>query len=287
MSGGQRQFVEQLRADLGVLHQLGDGRVLAQGQDVGDVYEGGERPAFGGEVPGVMVIAGDVGQVVRELPEFAEPGAEVLVRGADLLHLDGPERRLGMAACRGDRLDELRLAGLDLDDDADVMKQAGEEGFVEQPALALLGEELGGDRDGDRVGPEVVDIEMGADLPAVDQLGETGGDRDVLDGLHAQQDDGAIDRADLSGHAVERAVNDFQDPRGEGGIVGDDIAQVARGRVAVLDELDNAQGNLGQGDEVADLMDRRSDGVAHLLNIGGGDDTFRVYFFRHKVSIGS
>ena len=167
--------------------------------------------------------------------------------------------------------DEGLAEGLELDEDAHVVDEAGEEGFVGEGVVDSGDEHFGEDADGDGVGPEVLGGEVRGDAAAAEELGEGGGDDDVFDGVEAEENDGAVDGADLSGEAVEGGVDDFEDARDEGGVVGDELVEVLRGGARVFDELDDFEGDLGEGGDVGDGVDGvGDDGLGFFFGGGGG-----------------
>src|SRR5258708_1949670 len=80
-----------------------------------------------------------------------------------------------------------------------------------------------------------------------EKLGERGGDGDVVERVEAEQDDGALDRADLSGEPVECGVDDFEYAGGQRGVVRDDFVERRSGGLGVFNGADDLGGHLGEG----------------------------------------
>ena len=152
----------------------------------------GEPAAFGGQGHGIVMVAGDVLEGAGEFPAGGEAGAQGLVIDADDLSFEIDVADIFFCRALGN-FDERFAEGLHLDQDAHIVDQAGEEGFVWQGIVQFAHDELGHDADGDRMGPEIFGGEVGRNAAAAEELGEGGGDDDVFDGIEAQQDDGAVD----------------------------------------------------------------------------------------------
>jgi hypothetical protein len=76
-----------------------------------------------------------------------------------------------------------------------------------------------------------------------------------------------LDRSDLSGQAIKCAVYDFQDARHQGRIMRDDLVQGGGGALGVFDRANDLGGDLGEGRDGRDLLDRL---LNDLLRIDSG-----------------
>jgi len=161
----------------------------------------------------------------------------------------------GAASQPLDGVDELVAVVLEFDQEADVVKEAGEEGLVGEAELDVGGDHAAAGADGDGVRPEVLGGDGRGERAALEELGEAGGDGDVLDGVEPEKDDGAVDGPDLAGEAVEGGVDHLEDPRGEGGVFADDVVQVLGGAGGRLNQLDDLQRDFREGRDVRDLAD--------------------------------
>src|SRR6185295_13977480 len=162
---------------------------------------------------------------------------------------------LGVGPHAPEHFDEFVAVSLHLDHQADVVDQAGQEGLVCQAQTERVGDHLGGGGRDVAVRPQLAGREVGSQVPAPEELGEAGGNGDVLDGVEAEHDDGPVDRADLPGQPVEGRVDDLQDAAAQRGVAGDDLVKVLGRGLGVLDQFDHLNGDLRERRDVADLAD--------------------------------
>lgn len=200
-------------------------------------------------------------QRTREFPLLAQRLAEVAVVGAvnrALGHAKVDQRfTVAIKLHVAEHLHQLGAVGLQRNHDADVMHKPAEKRFIARTHAGFFGEQARRGCHGNRVIPKFLGIETVAKCAATKQFGETGGDRNVLDGVEAQHRDRAIDRSDLSWKTVERAVHDLENARRKRGIPANQLIQIVRARVRILHELNDAQGDLGQSRNVTELFHGR------------------------------
>ena len=165
-------------------------------------------------------MAGDVLERAWKLPAGGEASAQGLVIHADDLGFQIDVAGFFLGGAFGD-FHQRFAESLHLDQNAHVVDEAGEESFVRQGVVQFRDDQLGHDTHGNRVGPEVFGGEVRRNAAAAEKFGQRGGDDDIFHGVETQKHDGAVDRADLAGQAVKRGVDDFEDARDQGGVVGD------------------------------------------------------------------
>jgi len=127
---------------------------------------------------------------------------------------------------------------------ADFVHEAGGEGvvFVDQ---AEVGELFGNDGGGEAVTPD------GAEGWVVEGLAEVRADGDgeaeAFNALRSEDGDGAQDAGDGQAMGDKGGVGDGEDLGAEGGVGGDEVHEVAHGDAVIVDALEDAQGDGGEG----------------------------------------
>ena len=108
-----------------------------------------------------------------------------------------------------------------IDDDAEIVEQAGEIGFVGIVVADALGKFAADKSATEGVAPE----NAGIDDPFVvrNHLAEAVAEENVFDALDAERDDGGLNGFGGFGAAVEGRVGDAQELRGDGFFVGDEL----------------------------------------------------------------
>src|SRR5262249_36383533 len=107
------------------------------------------------------------------------------------------------------------------------------------------------------------------------------GNRDVADSRQAQKHNGSIDAGDLPRQTIKGRVDDLQDSSGEGRVIFNDVMQVTRGRLGVLNDLNDFDGYFRQGGDFADLGDGSLDQFLDILrggNLNHDSDLIRAAF---------
>ncbi len=189
-----------------------------------------------------------------KLPLFAQGNTEPLVVSAEALDFDVDEGFRSVLGTVADFGHPIRK-DLESDEDSDVVNDPGKKRFVCEGQSHLSGEFARNDADANAVDPEVFGGVAVTELNATEHLSEAGGQSDVLNGIEAKENNRPFDGGDLSGEAVESAVNDFEDARHQGGVVRDDVVQLRGVALGVFDGCDDLGGDFGEASDGGDLLD--------------------------------
>ena len=234
---------------------------MVVGDDAGKVHDGRVERIFPGLVRGELVPDG-LFDLDRHTPEADEFGADFGIVAADAGLLDFCERCVEIAGLDQRGLGPLR-DGLIEHEVADVAQQTFDEKPLAVFDIAGFGNPSRHERGEDAfapIGGEVHDVGGHAGECASD-----GGRGDeVADGLHADEIDGTGDGVDLLGESVEGAIDDLQEPGGDGWVDFERVGEIVHGRLVIVDHIPDANIDLRQGKDVGTGLDeflRRCHGV--------------------------
>ena len=178
-----------------------------------------ERIAGGSERGGVVPFD-DVANVLRQSPGLGEDDAALAVGEAERVFLLFVERAAGFDGF-GEDFAVLVGERERIDDDAEIVEQAGEIGFVGIVVADAFGEFAADERAAERVAPEDTGIED--PFVARNHLAEAVAEENVFNALDAQGDDRCLNGFGRFGAGVERRIGDAQELGRDGFFVGDEL----------------------------------------------------------------
>lgn len=178
-------------------------------EKIAQVGQGDERVSRRGMLD-VVVPLDDFADHLGKLPGLTQDDAAVRVGEAERFPFLLVERAAALNRC-GEHFAELLGVGQRIDDDAEVVQQAGEVGFVWIVVFDAFGKFAADQGATKRMPPE----DRGIDDPFVlrDQIAETVAEQDVFDALDAESEDSGLNGLRRAGAGVERRIGDAQELR--------------------------------------------------------------------------
>ena len=196
-----------------------------------------ERADFVRSLMGLFVVADRGDENRREVPLLGEGGADLSVVGAQacLFHF---EQLLMVEACVAEDGFVVRAQRLRHGQHAEVLEQSAEEGFLGLDHAEFLGE-IARRRGGVEAPlPEREQVE--GLLAAVREVGhEAEAEREGLDAVEPEHDQGVADGADGVGLAVKAGIDGLEDLGGQRRVVLDRVGDVLDVHVVLLNEIDH------------------------------------------------
>ncbi|MFO1402153.1 MAG: hypothetical protein U1F30_13260 [Steroidobacteraceae bacterium] len=170
----------------------------------------GQFAVVGGRVQRVVVVARGLDQRRRQPPGLEQHGHAVLVADQHALRLQLRQVALWRRVQRVEQLAESARVDLQLQRDAQVVQQAGDEGIRGECVVVDARQRFGGHGRGEAVAHQLVQVDGRRLAVAAHRAIEAGGGGDAAHRIQAQQREGVLDGRHVARSPVERGIGHAQ-----------------------------------------------------------------------------